>query len=131
MDDNLHYLLKDKRYTFKLYKKCNSKKNLYNYNLARNKVSNKIKQMKRDKENKIAKNIKINPKAFYQYIASKTIVKEGVHELVNEDGKLAHNDVEKYNMINTFFSSVLTDEDASIYPVLNMIKMFLNLKIVL
>ena len=47
---------------------------MYKYNHARNLASLKIKQLKRDKENKIARDIKINPKAFYQYIASKTII---------------------------------------------------------
>ena len=38
-DDNLHCLLKDKRYLFKIYKKYKTKKAQYNYNLARNKVT--------------------------------------------------------------------------------------------
>ena len=45
------------------------------YNVARNKVSYKIKSMKVIKIDK--KNTKHNPKAFYQYIASKTTKREG------------------------------------------------------
>ena len=71
-DDTLHSLLKNKRYLFKIYKKYKSKTSLYNYTLARNLVSYKIRSMKINKETKIAKNIKQNPKAFYQYVASKT-----------------------------------------------------------
>ena len=75
LDDNLLFLLRDKRYLFKVYKKYKTKTSLYNYNLARNRVSYKIKSMKINKESKIAINIKHNPKAFYQYIASKTLKK--------------------------------------------------------
>ena len=56
MDDNLHCLLKDKRYLFKIYKKYRTKKSEYNYNMARNRVSSKIRKMNKNKENKIAKN---------------------------------------------------------------------------
>ena len=69
--------------------------------------------MKKDKENKIAKNIKKNPKAFYQYIASKTVFKEGVYELINEEGLITNDDREKCNILNKFFSSVFTKEDSS------------------
>ena len=61
LDDTLHYLLKEKRYLFKMYKKYNSKSAMYRYNIARNMVSAKIKQMKKDKESNIAKNIKKQP----------------------------------------------------------------------
>ena len=116
MDDTLHFLLKEKRYLFKFYKKYNTKSAMYKYNYARNRVSAKIKHMKMSKENKIAKNIKDNPKAFYQYIASKTITKEGVYELINKEGKLTNDDTEKCNIVNEFFSSVFTNEDTTNLP---------------
>ena len=116
MDDTLHFLLKDKRYLFKRYKKYKTALNLLNYNIARNKVSKRIKLMKQKKENKIAKEIKCNPKAFYQYIASKTIKKEGVSELVNNEGNLTSNDEEKCSILNNFFGSVFTQEDICTAP---------------
>ena len=119
MDDSLHFLLKSKRYCFKLYKKYRTTTNFLNYNIARNRVSGKIKQMKRKRENKIAKDIKHNPKAFYQYIASKTTKKEGVADLVDENGILTSNDEDKCNIINNFFSSVFTQEDTSDIPAFN------------
>ena len=116
MDDSLHFLLKQKRLFFKLYKKYKTKTSLYNYNLARNRVSSKIKLNNKLKENKIAKNIKHNPKAFYQYIASKTLKKEGVSDLINNNGKLITDDKEKCNILNNFFSSVFTKEDLDNVP---------------
>ena len=74
-DSTLHQLLQNKRILFKTYKKYRTILTLHDYIVARNKVSMKIKQLKKDKENKIAKNIKHNPKAFYQYISSKMLKK--------------------------------------------------------
>ena len=116
IDDNLHFLLKEKRYLFKYYKKYKTKTSLYNYNLARNRVSYKIKSMKINKETNIAKNIKQNPKAFYQYVASKTLKKEGVKELENDKGELTNNDHEKCEILNNFFSSVFTKENDEDIP---------------
>ena len=64
---------KNKRYLFKIYKKYNTQSALNNYNAARNRVSYKIRLMKKSKECDIAKNIKKNPKAFYQYVSSKIV----------------------------------------------------------
>merc|ERR1711860_460210 len=116
IDNNLHCLLKDKRYLFKFYKKYRTKTAQYNYNIARNRVSFKIKLMKKSKENSIAKNIKKDPKKIYQYVASKTVKKEGIYDLINKDGKLTSDDKEKCDILNSFFSSVFTIEDTSNIP---------------
>ena len=119
MDDTLHFLLRNKRYYFKQYKKYRTTTNFILYNQARNNVSKKIRLMKKSKENKIAKNIKSNPKAFYQYVASKMLNKDGVSDLVNKEGVLTSNDEEKCNIINEYFSSVFTHEDLNNIPVFN------------
>ena len=59
--------------------------------------------MKTDKERKIAKNIKENTKAFYQYVSSKILKKEGVADLVKDNGEMTTNDTEKCEVINNFF----------------------------
>ena len=125
-DNDLHNLLKNKRHLFKVYKKYNSETAFHNYSVARNKVSMKIKLMKKTKENNIAKNIKQDPKAFYQYISSKIVKKEGVHELLNENGVLTNNDKEKCDIINKFFSSVFTKEDVKDLPNFTYDNKFLN-----
>ena len=43
----------------------------------------------------MAKNIKQNSKASYQYIASKTFKKDGISDLINEEGNLSSDDTEK------------------------------------
>ena len=79
-------------------------------------VSYKIKSMKVNKEIKIANNIKHNPKAFYQYIASKTIKREGIADLENEKGELINIDKEKCEILNNFFASVFTNESDDEIP---------------
>ena len=116
LDDTLHFLLREKRYLFKTYKKYKTKTTLYNYNTARNRVSYKLKSMKISKESKIAKNIKQNPKAFYQYVASKTLKKETITELENDKGELVNNVQEKCEILNNFFSSVFTNENDEVIP---------------
>ena len=115
-DSTLHQLLQNKRILFKTYKKYRTILTLNDYIVARNKVSMKIKQLKKDKENKIAKNIKHNPKAFYQYISSKMLKKEGVADLTKDDGELTASDTEKCEVLNDFFSSVFTTEDQDNIP---------------
>ena len=68
----------------------------------------KIRQLKRDKENKIAKDIKNNPKAFYQYISSKLLKKESIADLIDKNGNLNKTDFNKCEILNDFFSSVFT-----------------------
>ena len=110
IDASLHCLIKTKRYYFKLYKKFRNETNYLLYTSARNKVTTKVRSLRKVKEHKIAMTVKSNPKAFYQYIASKTTKKEGVSELIKSDGTLTKNDTEKCETINNFFSSVFTVE---------------------
>ena len=119
LEDSLIHLTRIKRLQFKVYKKHPS---LYNYNLyvqARARVTKYTRKIKRNKEKRIAKNIKTNSKEFYQYIRSKTQKKDGISELKKTDGKFTANDQEKSTELNNFFSSVFTDEDTSNIPETN------------
>ena len=72
--------------------------------MARRKVLKHIRSNKRQKEIKIAKNIKSNPKTFYQYIASKSTKKDKIPDLIKQDGSRTTNDEEKSTELNNFFS---------------------------
>ena len=114
--DNLHEAFKSKREAFKFYKKFPTKTNYSIYCKARNEVKTKVRLAKKQKEISIAKTIKTNPKAFYQYVASKTKTKEGVSNLIKKDGTLTNSDLEKAETLNNFFSSVFTIEDKHNIP---------------
>ena len=120
LEDSLIHLTRVKRLQYKLYKKYPSQKNYLLYVDARNKVTNHTRNIKRKKEKNIAKDIKTNPKAFYQYISSKTTKKDKISDLEKPDGETTSNDQEKSEVLNNFFTSVFTDEDLNNIPDLNI-----------
>ena len=56
-----------------------------------------------NKERKVASTSKLNPKAFYQYINNKLKTSENVSSLMESDGTLTKNDLEKAEVLNDFF----------------------------
>lgn len=75
-----------------------------------------LRKVKRHKEIAIAKDMKTNPKKFYQYISSKSTKKDSVPDLIKPDGTRTQNDEEKSSTLNNFFSSVFTTENNSNIP---------------
>ena len=59
---------------------------------------------------------KKNPKAFFNYARSKMKTRTGISDLEYPDGRMAHTDVEKAELLNTFFSDVFTEEDLATIP---------------
>ena len=115
-EDSLVHLTKMKRIQFKIYKRFPNMTNYKAYVQARSNVTKYTKRMKRMKENKIAKNIKKNTKAFYQYINSKTKKRDKIGDLKKSDGQATSNDMEKASELNNFFTSVFTKEDSNNMP---------------
>ncbi|CAM5115567.1 unnamed protein product [Eretmochelys imbricata] len=54
-----------------------------------------------------------NKKGFFRYVGNKKKVKESVGPLLNEGGNLVTEDVEKANVLNTFFASVFMNKVSS------------------
>ena len=105
-----------KRKAFKTYKKYPSMTNYNLYVRARNQVNWQVKKAKKQKELKIAREAKLNPKAFFKYVNSKIKIKEGVSNLIKNDGSVTKSDEEKAETLNTFFQSVYTKEDKTNLP---------------
>ena len=74
----------------------------------------------REFEKDIAKNIKSDPKAFWRYTNSKLKSRPKLGDLVDEDGKLTSDDNKKAELLNNFFTSVFT-QDTSKIPKLDTI----------
>ena len=76
VSDTLHNKIKSKRSAFKYYKKYPTTANYNIYARLRNQVKWACKKAKREREQILvvaeAEDAKSNPKAFYQYVASKT-----------------------------------------------------------
>ncbi|XP_072027690.1 uncharacterized protein [Amphiura filiformis] len=67
------------------------------------------------KEVRRAEDVKVNPKAFWKYVRSKTKVKAGIKDLKKEDGSYAQADGDKAEVLNSF-ASVFTEEDTRHIP---------------
>ena len=114
--DTLLNKLKLKRYAFKTYKKFPTVQNYNTYAKYRNQVIWETRKAKKQKEIKVAKDAKDNPKAFFQYVNCKLKPKENISNLLTEDGTLTTSDLEKCEILNKFFASVFTVEDTEEVP---------------
>jgi hypothetical protein len=85
----------------------------------------------KNKEIEIAKDIKNNPKKFWQYTKSKTKTRTGISDLIinNENGveTLINSDKDKANTLSDLFSSVFTTETTDNYPSLEGINISYNM----
>ena len=91
-----------KRKTYKYYKKYPTEKNFASYVKIRNIVNVEVSQTKCQKEQKIAREAKNNPKALFQYINKKTKPRETVPDLTKPNGELTENSQEKAQVLNEF-----------------------------
>jgi hypothetical protein len=112
MLDKIHL----KRRAFKMYKKYPTQANYNAYAKARNQVKWESRKMVKERESLLAKEAKVNPKKFYQYVSSRTKSKESVNNLLKEDGSLTQTDADKADVLNVFFSSVFTKESDGELP---------------
>ena len=70
-----------KRRAYKIYKKYKTQENYNTYAKARNQVKWETRRGLREKETKLAKDAKVNPKKFYQYVAERCKPKEKIANL--------------------------------------------------
>lgn len=87
------------------------------YAKARNQARDACKQALKEYERKIAKNSKVNPKAFYAYVNSRMKSKTGIADLIDEDGNRATSNIEKAEVLNKFYCSVFTKENMEEIPI--------------
>ena len=64
--------------------------------------------------------MKRNPKAFYNYVNSKTKTRTGIPPLDAGDGSRAENDIDKAEVLNKYFGSVFTKEGPEELPSFEM-----------
>ena len=101
------------------FKKCRHSRDARDYKAyarARNQVKWACRKAERDYEKKLAKEVKRNPKAFFKYAKTKLKTRSGIQDLVTEDGITYTTENQKANVLNEFFSSVFTKEDAGPLP---------------
>ena len=70
----------------------------------------------RDFERQIANEVKADPKAFYKYARSKMKTRSMVADLERPDGTMTETDIDKAEMLNSYFTSVFTQESLENIP---------------
>ena len=122
LDKNTREAIHKKQRKWQRYMETKDEEKLKEYRRQRNKVRAMTRKLQIEKEKKIAKQSKSNPKKFWKFVKSKLKIKTGVANLVmdqtgNSD-KLTKTDGEKAEVLSSFFASVFTREDVNNIPFL-------------
>ena len=116
MNPTLLRSIRKKRRMWKAFTATQDYQDYLAYKNFEKQVQKSVKQAKRRYERKLAKEAKKNPKEFYSYLKSKTTNKESVGPLKSASGDIVTDDATMAGMLNSFFSSVFTDEDLEDMP---------------
>ena len=116
MDKETLDKVKKKRKLWKKYKYCRSPENKAKYDEAKETASNSVKAAKRSYEKQIALNMKNDSKIFWKFVQSKTKVKEDIQCIIDDSGEIHSENLKKAELLNTFFTSVFTDENEDNMP---------------
>ena len=118
----LNALRLSKKKLWNKYRKNPSDENWSLYASARNQLTHSIERTKEAYENKIASEVKTNPKQFWKYVSSQTKSKGKIVELINKNGIIVKDDLDKAEALNEHFASVFTIEDTNNIPTLDLEK---------
>ena len=106
---------KEKHEAFKDYKNRRDEESYKHYCKKRNQSRKSSRTAIKEFEQKIAKELKSNPKSFYKYVKSKTKVQLSSPEL-EINGSIKTTSYDKAEALNNFFTSVFTNEDTTKIP---------------
>ena len=81
------------------------------FRLCRNRLRRLTRQLRRDFETQLVRDVKSNPKAFWRYSNSRLKTKPRIGDLRDASGGIESEAGGKANLLNTFFASVFTRED--------------------
>ena len=101
------------------WKQYQNTKNYMDYVRAtneKNEFTTLVRNLSRDFERNLAKNLKNNPKDFWRYCKSKLKSRSRLGDLQRDDDSLTSEDTEKAELLNTYFTSVFTRENLDNIP---------------
>ena len=116
MNEDTLRSLKRKRTRWKKFKYCRNPYNKEQYVQARSEANRKVKEAKRDYEKEVASKTKSNSKVFWKFIQTKTKVKDEIKCIQDEEGDVHTDDATKAELLNSYFSSVFTQEGDAPIP---------------
>ncbi|KAF2360164.1 hypothetical protein FHG87_009080 [Trinorchestia longiramus] len=79
-------------------------------------VKRTIKSNKRNKEITVAAQAKTNPKIFYKYVNDRRLKRDTIGPLIDFEGSTQTNNKSEAKILNTYFTSVFTNEDLTEIP---------------
>ena len=112
MNKKLLKLIRQKRKQWGVYKSNPTPESLNEFKNLRKRLKKQILKSKLNYEKEIAKNAKVNPKAFYSYIGGKRSNRTGVGPLQDANGNIITDDRLQAQMLNDFYASVFEQERA-------------------
>ena len=116
MNEKVTAAVKKKTEAYTKYRQSREGTDYINYRRSANRVKAEVRKAVRTFEKMIAMEAKKNPKAFFNYARSKMKTRTGICDLEYPDGRMAHTDVEKAELLNAFFSDVFTKEYLATIP---------------
>ena len=109
-------LKKKKEKLWRIYSLSQDMLDYCRYTQCRNQLRALTRRLRRDLEEKLARNVKSNPKAFWRYSNTRLRTKAKLDDLVDDSGRTVSDDTGKAKLLNAFFSSIFTDEDTAEIP---------------
>ena len=110
MSENAKAAMKYKSRMWLRYRQSKSYNDEVEYKIAQKKANKEYKKAKKHFEQKLAKDIKTNPKSFYAYVRSKSKVKDKVGPLKDSEGHMVSEEEAMCDLLNEYFGSVFTSE---------------------
>ena len=117
MSSEIRNIIQEKQKVFIRFKITGLELDLYNYRSKQRQVKKITRQAKREYEKDMAKNIKYNNKAFFKHIRGKEQVRTSVGPLRNIVGRVVSDESEMAGLLNRYFSSTFTQEQAGELPI--------------
>ena len=115
MNKRIQKCIRRKRKKWKKFKESGRQEDYLAFKVIQSQTTLAVKEAKRDFEKKLAKNIKKDSKSFYAYYREKNRSRVGIGPLEDADGQPVTDEMEQATILNSFFSSVFTKEDATDY----------------
>ena len=101
---------------WKKYKSTKDQRDHDKFKLHRNKLRDMTRRLRKDLESSLTKNIKTKPKQFWKYVGSRLVARSDIPTLLQPNNEKAITTQQKAETLNSYFSSVFTEEDESNIP---------------
>lgn len=116
VNEDVKIAKRNKNKLWKNYMSNKTQENWGKFTKARNISNRVIIKAKSEFENKIALEIKNNPKLFWNYIKSKSCKNNDIPSIIDTEGNECPSDTDKANAFNEYFASVYTRESMISIP---------------